>query len=323
MAKKRLLTFLILFVLVIGIARITAHHKKQTQVFTVGICQFAQHESLDAATLGFKDALTNILGDRVSFDEQNANGDYIISAAIIQDMTSKDIDLILANSTSSLQAASTVTQKIPILGTAVTDYSAALQLENFDGIAGGNISGTSDFIPPEKQAAMIQELFPHADKIGMIYCSSESNSRYQVEALQTQLEAIGYSCEPYVFVESNDLSYTVEIAASDCDVIYIPTDNTIASNAGLIANICTAKKIPVITADESTCRICGAATLSVNYYDLGYTTGEMAAQILAEGKDISSLPVQYASSFTKKYNKEICEQLEIVVPEDYVALESK
>lgn len=320
--KKRLLAFFVLLILAAGIA-ITFLHREKDQAYTVGICQFMQHEALDAAAQGFKEALTDKLGDKVAFDEQNAGGDSSICNAILNSFLSADVDLILADSTNSLQAAANSTTEVPILGTAVTDYGTALHLTDFTGTVGGNISGTSDLVSSEEQAAMIQELFPEAEKVGILYCSSESNSQYQADAVQKTLTDMGYSCIPYLFVDSNDLSSVTATAASECDVLYIPTDNTIASNAELIANICIPDGVPVVTGDENTGKICGAATLSVNYYDLGYATGEMAAQILAEGEDISALPVQYASSFTKKYNPEICEKLGIQVPEDYVSLDEK
>ena len=320
--KKRLLAFLILLLLAAGIAG-TALHKEKKQAYIVGICQFMQHEALDSAALGFKNALTDKLGNKVVFDEQNASGDSSICNAIMSSFISEEADLILAASTNSLQVAVNSTTEIPILGTAVTDYGTALHLNDFTGTVGGNISGTSDLVAPDEQAAMIHELFPEAEKIGILYCSSETNSQYQADAVQEALDSMGYSCIPYLFVDSNDLSPVTMTAASECDVLYIPTDNTVAANAELIANICVPDGLPVITGDESTCQTCGVATLSVNYYDLGYATGEMAAQILVNNKDISTLPIQYASSFTKKYNREICGKLRIKVPEDYASLEEK
>lgn len=297
--------------------------KKENQTFTVGICQFTQHEALDAAAQGFKDALTEKLDGRVAFEEQNANGDFAACTTAVGEMISNEVDLILADSTIALQVAALSETEIPILGTAVTDYAVALQLEDFDGTVGENISGTSDQVPADKQAALIQELFPEARKVGLVYCAFEANSQYQADAMQHALDDLGYACEAYLFADSNDLTYMAEKAAAECDVIYVPTDNTIAASAGLIANVCIPAKVPVIAGEESTCRTCGAATLSVDYYELGYTTGEMAAEILAEGRDISEMPVQYASSFTKKYNEEICEELGITVPDDYVSLKGK
>ena len=250
--KKRSLAFLVTLAAIACTIMGTTACKKENPSFTIGIFQFTQHESLDAATQGFKDALTDKLGDNVTFDERNANGDRTTCTTVIDEFIYNGVDLILANSTTSLQIATAATSEIPILGTSVTEYRTALQLNDFDGTIGGNISGTSDFVPPAEQAALIQELFPDAKKIGMLCCSSEANSQYQAEALQKELANKGYSCESYLFADSNDLSYAAENAAAECDVIYIPTDNTIASCAGLIANICGAEGLPVITGEEST-----------------------------------------------------------------------
>jgi putative ABC transport system substrate-binding protein len=321
--KKRSRAFLAMLTAIAAVTLGTTACKKENPSYSIGIFQFTQHESLDAATQGFKDALTDKLGDSVTFDERNANGDRTTCTTVIDEFIYNDVDLILANSTTSLQITTAATSEIPILGTSVTDYGTALRLDDFDGTVGGNISGTSDFVPPSEQAALIKELFPEAKKIGTLYCSSEANSEYQAEALQKELKEAGYSCESYSFADSNDLSYAAEDAVAECDIIYIPTDNTIASCAGLISNICGTANIPVIAGEESTCRICGAATLTVDYYDLGYATGEMAAKILVDGEDISTMPIQHASSFTKKYNADICNQLGIKIPEDYVPLETE
>lgn len=291
-----------------------------TQSFTVGICQYVQHDALDAATRGFQDALTEELGDQVQYNLQNAQGDYATCATILNSFLSEDVDLILANATAPLQASATATAEIPILATSVTDYSEALQLSEFNGTLGNNISGTSDLAPLNGQAAMVKELFPDAQTVGLLYCSSEPNSQYQIRIVKEELEHLGYDCKLFSFSDSNDLSPVTLTAVSECDVLYVPTDNTIASNAELVANICLPAEIPVIAGEENTCRICGVATLSINYYDLGRTTGKMAARILEEGADISSMPIEYATEFTKRYNETICEQLGIQVPEDYIPL---
>jgi len=289
--------------------------------FTIGICQLVQHEALDAATQGFKDALTEAFGDRVTFDEQNGQGDSATCSTIINSFVSNNVDLILANATASLQAAQAGTNTIPILGTSVTEYGVALGLgSDFDGTVGGNISGTSDLAPLDQQAAMLKELFPDAKNVGLLYCSQEPNSQYQVDTVQKYLEELGYTCEQYSFADSNDLSSVATTVADKSDVIYIPTDNTAASNTEIINNICEPAKIPVITGEEGICAGCGVATLSISYYDLGVKTGEMAAEIL-NGGDISTMPIQYAPQFTKKYNPKLCESLGITVPEDYTAIE--
>lgn len=288
--------------------------------YTVGICQLVQHEALDAATQGFIDALKEELGDQVTFDIQNAQGDSNTCSTIINSFVSNNVDLILANATPALQAATAGTSDIPILGTSVTEYGVALGIENFNGTVGGNISGTSDLAPLDGQADMLQELFPDAKTVGLLYCSAEANSQYQVDTIKSFLEEKGYSCEYYSFSDSNDLSSVVTNAAGSVDVIYVPTDNTAASNAEIINNICLPAGVPVVAGEEGICAGCGVATLSISYYDIGITTGRMAAKILAEGADISTMPIEYAPEFVKKYNAANCEALNITVPDDYEAI---
>ncbi len=288
--------------------------------YTVGICQLMQHEALDAATQGFMDALTEALGDKVTFDVQNAQGDSNTCSTIINSFVSNDVDLILANATPALQAAAAGTNEIPVLGTAVTEYGVALEIDGFDGTVGGNISGTSDLAPLDGQADMLAELFPDAKTVGLLYCSAEANSQYQVDTVKTFLEDKGYTCEYYSFADSNDLSAVVSNAVSAVDVIYVPTDNTAASNTELINNICLPAGVPVIAGEEGICAGCGVATLSISYYDLGVATGKMAVKILAEGADIATMPIEYAPNFTKKYNAANCEALNVTVPDDYEAI---
>lgn len=288
--------------------------------YLIGICQLVQHPALDAATQGFKDALTEEFGDAVQFDEQNAQGDSNTCSTIITDFVSDGVDLILANATPALQAASAGTADIPILGTAVTEYGVALDLDDFDGTVGTNISGTSDLAPLDQQAAMLNELFPDAKNVGLVYCSAEANSQYQVDTVKDALEKLGYTCTYYAFSDSNDLSSVATTAATESDVIYVPTDNTVASNTEIINNICLPEKVPVIAGEEGICQGCGVATLSISYYDLGVATGKMALKVLVDGEDISTMPIEYAPQFTKEYNPEICDELGITVPDDYVAI---
>ena len=293
---------------------------KSKDSYKVGICQLIQHPALDAATEGFKAALTEKLGDKVSFDEQNASGDSATCATIANQFVSSGVDLILANATAPLQAAAAATNSIPILGTSVTDYATALQMDNWTGTTGTNISGTSDLAPLAEQAAMLNELFPDAKNVGLVYCSAEANSQYQVDTVKDALEKLGYTCTYYAFSDSNDLSSVATTAATESDVIYVPTDNTVASNTEIINNICQPAGIPVIAGEEGICSGCGVATLSISYYDLGVATGKMAVKILNGESDISEMPIEYAPQFTKKYNPTICEALGIEVPSDYVAI---
>lgn len=295
---------------------------KKDDVYTVGICQLVQHDALDAATKGFKDALIEEFGeDGVKFDEQNAQGDPNTCSTIINGFVSSNVDLILANATASLQAAAAGTDTIPILGTSVTEYGVALELDDFDGTVGRNISGTSDLAPLDGQADMLHELFPDAKNVGLLYCSAEANSQYQVDTIKKYLEDMGYTCTYYSFSDSNDLASVVTSAVDASDVIYVPTDNTVASNTEIIKNICMPAQVPVVAGEEGICTGCGVATLSISYYDLGYATGKMAVKILKGEAKAGEMPVEYAPNFTKKYNADICEQLGITIPDGYEAIQ--
>ena len=288
--------------------------------FVVGICQIEPHPALDAATQGFMDALTQAIGEgKVEFLNQNAAGDTNTLNTIINDYVSKDVDLILANATPVLQVAHNATDTIPILGTSVTEYGVALKIDNFDGLVGGNISGTSDLAPLDKQADMILEWFPDAKKVGLLYCAAEANSVYQVETVKTYLEGKGVTCEFYSFSDSSNLAAVTEKAAAESDVIYVPTDNTVANSTGIVDGICRAKKVPVIAGEEGICTGCGVATLCISYYDLGATTGQMAAKILKGEAKIEEMKIEYAGAPTYKYNKEICEDLGLTPPSDVYA----
>ena len=293
---------------------------EEAQVFNIGICQLVQHPALDAATQGFKDALTEKLGDSVIFNDQNASGDAATCSVICNQFVSDEVDLIMANATASLQAAASATNVIPILGTSITDYGTALGIEGFTGVSGTNISGTSDLAPLDGQAQMLSELFPDAKTVGLVYCSGEPNSKFQVETIAPMLTELGYTVTEYTFADSNDVANVTASACAECDVLYIPTDNTAASCTEAINNVALVEKTPIVVGEEGICKGCGVATLSISYYDIGYETGLMAAEILTEGADISTMEVRYAPQFTKEYNVSICETLGITVPEDYVAI---
>lgn len=291
------------------------------KVYNIGICQLVEHDALDAATKGFKDVLIEKLGEEnVKFDEQNAQGESATCATIVNSFVSSNVDLIMANATPALQSAANATGDIPVLGTSVTDYATALALENFNGVVGTNVSGTCDLAPLDKQAEMITELFPEAKKIGILYCSAEPNSKFQSTEITKILEDKGLTCAEYTFVDSNDIAGVVQQAVADSEVIYVPTDNTVASNTSVIDSIARPAGVPIVAGEEGICSGCGVATLSISYEDLGRATGEMAYEILVNGKDIADMKVEYADATTKKYNKEIVEELKITIPEGYVAI---
>lgn len=292
------------------------------KTYTIGICQLVQHVALDSATNGFKDALIAELGeDAVVFDEQNASGDSATCSTICNGFASDNVDLILANATPALQAAASATNTIPILGTAVTTYDAALNLTDYNGTVGGNISGTSDLAPLDQQAAMVKEIFPDAKTVGILYCSSEANSVYQADEMEKELTALGYSVNRYTFSDSNDVSMVTQEACDGNDVLYIPTDNTAASCTDAIDAVAKKAKTPIVAGEEGILAGCGIVTLTIDYYGLGETTGKMAAKILTGEADISTMPIEYYPNVTKEYNAENAELYGITIPSDYVKYE--
>ena len=290
--------------------------------FVVGICQLVQHEALDAATQGFKDALVKEFGeDGVVFEEQNAAGDPATCSTICDGFVTEGVDLILANATPALQAAATATDSIPVLGTSITEYGVALQLDNFNGVVGTNVSGTSDLAPLDEQAKMVTELCPDAKTVGILYCASEANSVYQAEVVKAALEAAGVTVKVYTFSDSNDVAAVTGTACDECDALYIPTDNTAASCTEAINNVAQPAGVPIIAGEEGLCKGCGVATLSISYYELGVATGEMAAKILKGEANVAEMEIGYDPNPVKKYNPELVEALGLTIPDDYVAIE--
>ena len=294
--------------------------KAEEESYTVGVCQLVQHPALDAATEGFQAALKDKLGDKVKVDVQNASGDSPTCSVIVNQFVSDQVDLIMANATPALLAAQSATGDIPILGTSITDYASALGIEDWNGATGINISGTSDLAPLDGQAAMIKELFPDAERVGVLYCSAEPNSKYQADSIDQILADLGYTVTEYTFADSNDVASVTATAVGENDVLYIPTDNTAASCTEAINNVALPAGVPIVCGEENLCKGCGLATLSINYYDLGYATGEMAYEVLVNGADVATMQIQFAPKFTKEFNAANAEALGISVPSDYVAI---
>lgn len=316
---SKILCLVLALVMMCACAMTMSSCSNANKTYTVGISQLVAHPALDAATQGFKDALVKELGeDKVSFIEQNAANDTATCATIANDFVTKKVDLILANATAALQACVNATETIPVLGTSITDYASALGLKDFKGTVGGNISGTSDLAPLDGQADMIVELFPSAKKVALLYCSAESNSKFQCDNVQSFLEKKGLECKTFTFTDSNDVIAVATAAASYADVIYVPTDNTAANCAESIG--AAIGNTPIIAGEEGICKGCGVATLSINYYDLGYATGLMAAKILKGEAKVAEMPIEYAPKFTKMYNAARCTELGITIPEGYTAI---
>ena len=304
------------FLLALMIGLLSGAAAGETVEHQIGVCQLVQHAALEEATQGFTDAVKQHLGQQVTLNVQNASGDITTCISIVNAFLAENVDLILANSTQALQAASAATGEVPILGVSVTDYPAALDMDTWDGKTYINVSGTSDLAPLDAQAELIQTMFPEAKNVGLLYCSSEVNSQYQVATIRKHLEAMGYTCTDFGFTDTNDVFMVAQNACQYSDVVFVPTDNTIASCTELILNVVEMEKVPVIGGDRGICAGCGVATICIDYYDLGYTTGLMACDILTGKADISQMPIAYSPVFHTVVNPVLCELLNIPVPQD-------
>ena len=324
--KKKLIAFLLAALMVLSLAACGGSSDNgggddaASEKFVVGVCQLVQHDALDAATQGFVDTLEAEFGDDVEVVVKNASGDPANCTTICNGFVSDDVDLIMANATPALQAAVTATGDIPILGTSVTEYGCALGIDDFSGVVGANVSGTSDLASLADQAAMFKEWLPDAKSVGILYCSAEANSAYQVKVVSAELEKLGIDVTAFAFTDSNDVASVTQKAVDSCDALFIPTDNTAASNIEAIGNIVLEAKIPVITGEKGTAAVCGVATLSIDYYNLGVTTANMAIKILKGEADIATMAIENDPNPVKMFNAEVCELLGLTPLEGFEAI---
>lgn len=320
---KKLIALICATMLLVGMTACSAPETSQTDdgKFTVGICQLVLHPALDEATKGFIAAVEEGLGkDNVEFKTEVGDGEASSCGPLVNKLVSSKVDLIMANATPALAAAYNATQTIPILGTSVTEYGVALGIKDFTGTVGGNVSGTSDLADLSKQAEMILDWVPNAKKVGLLFCSSEANSKYQVDEIQKILDGKGLECQQFAFADASDMNAVSQNAADWSDVIYVPTDNTVAKYATAIDGICRPAGVPIVAGEQGICSGCGIATMSISYYDLGYTTGEMAVKILKGEANISEMPIEYAPNVTYLYNAEICSALGITPLDGYTPI---
>ena len=293
----------------------------EDKVYQIGVLQLVQHNALDAATNGFVDTLKNLLGDKVNFDIQNAQGDVQNCASIASGFTG--YDLIMANATPALQACMNVTSTIPILGTSVTDYATAIGDESMDASAGTgiNVSGASDGVNAQLYVDVLKDLLPDAKKVSILYCIAEPNSVVQSASFIAALPE-GVAATEFTFNDSTDLQSVVAAAIEDCDALYIPTDNTAAANMGIINNVCEPAKVPVICGEENMMANGGLVTVSISYYDIGALAGQQAYDILVNGADVSALPIAYSANPIKEYNADYAEAIGFAIPDGYTAYEA-
>lgn len=322
---KKLISLVLAAAMMLGAGSAVTAKAEEEKTYTVGICQLVQHAALDAATQGFMDALTEKLGDNVKFDLQNAQGETTMCSTIVTGFVANEYDLIMANATPALLAAVAATDTIPILGTSVTDYGTALAIDGMDATKGTgiNVSGTSDGVPAQQYADTVLELVPDAKNVAVLYCSAEPNSVLQADQFVACMDEKGVKTTVYTFTDSNDIQAVVTTAVEGADAMYIPTDNTAASNMTIISNVCGGVNLPVICGEEGMCGAGGLATVSISYYDIGHVCGEMAYDILVNGADVSTMPIGYAATPAKKYNPDYAATIGFEMPEGYEAIETE
>lgn len=291
------------------------------KTYKVGVCQIVEHPALDEATKGFTDALKAEFGDNVTIDVQNAGNDIPTCATICNGFATGGYDLIMANATPSLQAAVQATSTIPIVGTSITDYATALEIADWNGTTGINVTGTADLAPLAEQAKMVQELCPEAKTVGILYCTAEPNSVYQATVVSEELGKLGIEAKPYTVADSNEVAAVVQAACDETDALYIPTDNTMASSTGTIEPIVTKANKVVICGEEGIAKGCGVATLSISYYAIGKQAGEMAIEILKNGADPATMPIAFDEAPVNKYVAERAAAFGVTIPETYEAID--
>ena len=286
------------------------------ETYTVGIIQQLEHPALDQATKGFEDKLTELLGDKVKFDYQNAQGEQTNCTTIATKFVSNDVDLIMANATTALQTAAAATSDIPIVGTSVTDYVTAGVVESNEA-PGKNVTGVSDLASVEKQIDVLMQFCDKENtKVAVVYCSAEPNSTYQADLAKKYLEEQKIPYAIYTAADSNEIQAVVTKAVADCNAMYIPTDNTFANNMEIVKNIAVPARVPTVTGAEAMCEVGALATLSISYYDLGAKAAEMAYDILVNGKKPAEMPIEYLTDgLVPKYNADIAEALGVTIPE--------
>lgn len=261
------------------------------KTYKIGVIQLVQHVALDKTNEGFVQALEDA-GLNVEIDQQNASGDQSTCLTIAETLVNNENDLIFAIATPAAQAVAGVTDSIPILCSAVTDPAASGLVESNE-LPNCNVSGTSDLTPVKEQIELMQQILPETESVGLLYCSAEANSVIQIDMAKEALDAAGIAYKDYTVSNSNEIQTVVESMVGNVDCIYAPTDNMIAAGMATVAMVATENKIPVICGEEGMVSAGGLATYGIDYYQLGYMAGEQAVEILANGADISTMPIGY------------------------------
>ena len=311
------ISFSLLLIISLGLATLAGCSGESGKI-KIGVVQLVEHPALDASYQGFVDALKDagyVDGDKITISYQNGQGEQSNCQTIATQFLNEKMDLILAIATQAAQAAANVIKDIPILVTAVTDPQDA-KLVNTNASPGGNVSGTSDLTPVKEQFDLMMKLLPDVKKIAVLYTSSESNSVFQANLAKNAAAALGIEVIEATVSASNEIQQVVESVLDKADAIYIPTDNTFAKAMATVTLVTGPAKMPVIVGEEGMVNSGGLATIGIDYYKLGYQTGEMAVRILKDGAKTADMPIEYLKDVTVTINTDIAAEIGVAIPDD-------
>jgi len=292
----------------------TADQKK----FKIGIVQLVEHPALDAAYKGFVDGLAKegyVDGKNITLDYENAQGEQPNCQTIASKLVNDKSDLILAIATPAAQAVANTTKDIPVLVTAVTDPADA-KLVASNKAPGGNVSGTSDLTPVDEQMKLLKQLIPTAKKVAMLYCSSETNSKFQVEIAKKSAAALGLETVDATVSNSNEIQQVVQSLVGKVDAIYAPTDNMIAAGMATVSMVAQPAKLPIIVGESGMVKNGGLATYGINYYNLGLLTAKQAVKILRDGAKPADMPIEYSTNCDLTLNKDVAAKINVTIPQE-------
>ena len=286
--------------------------------FKIGIVQLVEHPALDAAYKGFVDGLAKagyVDGQNITLDYQNAQGEQANCQTIATKLVDDKSDLILAIATPAAQAVANTTKDIPILVTAVTDPADA-KLVASNKKPGGNVSGTSDLTPVDEQMKLLKQLLPNAKKVAMLYCSSETNSKFQVDIAKKSAAALGLETVDATVSNSNEIQQVVQSLVGKVEAIYAPTDNMIAAGMATVSMVAQPAKLPIIVGESGMVKNGGVATYGINYYDLGLLTAKQAVKILKDGAKPADMPIEYSTNCDLTLNKDVAAKIGLTIPQE-------
>lgn len=290
---------------------------KKTSQIKIGVLQLIEHNALDSAYKGFVDGLKEAGyedGKNIIIDYQNAQGEQANCITIGQKFINDKSDLILAIATPAAQAIANMTKDIPILITAVTDPADSKLVED-NNAPGGNVTGTSDLTPVEAQIELLKEIIPNVKTVGLLYCSSEQNSVFQINIAKKKLDAMGIKYIDIAISNLNEIQQVIQNIIGKVEAIYTPTDNMIANGMATVALMTEPAKLPVICGEGGMTMLGGTATYGINYYELGKLTSTQAVSILKGDKKTSEMPIEYLQKFDLVVNTNMIESIGLTIPE--------